>query len=95
MGIQNGTMMSKEENGQSLLKQSVPETLSGMQELPEMSVVTYEMMEASETKEAAVFRDMGENLDLWKTLTNKEALKRIRMIHHQVEEEMEAQNKAY
>ncbi len=75
MDIQNGIMMSKEENDQS-------------QGFPTIIPVTYEMMEESETKEAAVFQDMADNLELWRTLNNREAMERITMIHSQVEKAM-------
>lgn len=88
MDIQNGIMMSKEENDQSLLKQRVKENLSETQGLPTIFPITYEMMEESEAKEAAVFQDMADNLKLWRTLSNREAMERIAMIHSQVERVM-------
>lgn len=87
MNIPN-EIMSKEENDQSLLKQSVTENLSEIQGFPTIFPITYEMIEESETKEAAVFQDMADNLELWRTLNNREAMERITMIHSQVEKAM-------
>lgn len=86
MDIQNGVAMSNEEKDQSLLKQNAAENLSEMQGLPSISMITYEMLEESETKEAAVYKDMRENPELWKNLTIQESFQRIEKIHRQVEE---------
>ena len=86
MDIQNDATMSNEEKDQSLLQKNAEENLSEMQGLPSISMITYEMLEESETKEAAVFKDVRENLELWKNMTNKERFQRIDEIHRQVEE---------
>ena len=85
MDIQNGITMSNEEKDQSLLKQNAAENLSEMQGLPSISMITYEMLEEAETKEAAVYKNMRENPELWKNMTNRERLQRIEEIHRKVE----------
>lgn len=95
MAIQDGTMTLEKEKDQSLLKQNAQENLSEMQGLPNIAPpITYELLEETETAEAAVFQDFTENLELWKTLTNREALQRIAAIHRRVEEELRAQDQA-
>ena len=75
MAIQNGAVTLEKAKDQSLLNQNAQEDLSEMQELPSIAPpITYEMLEESETKEAAVFRNMRENMELWATLTDREAL---------------------
>lgn len=95
MDIQNGVMMSDMESGQYSLKQNAPENLSGMQELPTISPLTYEIMEMADKKETATLQDMIDHPEIWKNLTIKESLKRMVMIYDGVQEELEAKNKAY
>lgn len=95
MVTQDGTTTLKKEKDQSLLKQNVQENLSETQGLPNISPpITYEMMEETETQEAAVFRDFMENLELWKSLTNREAMQRIKKIHDEAAQELKEQNQA-
>lgn len=90
MDIQNGATTLKEESGQSSLKPNVPETLSGVQGLPEISPLTYETMEASETMEDIMIQDMIDNPGIWKNLTEGEALKRAAMIFNRGQDQLEA-----
>ena len=95
MDIQNGVMMSDMESGQYSLKQNAPENLSGMQELPTISPLTYEIMEMADKKESAALQDMIDHPEIWKTLTNEEVLERVAMIHDRVWKELDAQGGAY
>ena len=93
MAIQNDAVTLEKTKDQSLLNQNAQEDLLEMQGLPSIAPpITYEMLEESETKEAAVSQDMIENLELWKSMTDEEMSQRIAEIYRRVEEELRAQD---
>ena len=95
MAIQSKTMKLEKTKDQSLSKQTAQENLSEMQGLPSIAPpITYEMLEESETKEAAVSQDMIENMELWKAMTDKEMSQRIAEVYRRVEAELRAQEQA-